>query len=229
MANIKLVVFDVAGTTATDDGLVVRAFRNAMTIRGAAEGLVLENNIRYVQETMGQRKMDVFLHITQGNQAAANTLHEIFIAQYNELVAKGELSEFDGISPLFATLRAQGIGVAVTTGFPRILLNSILKSLEWRDRLDVSVAADEVAQGRPSPDMIFRAMDLFSNLENIDIAPEEVAVVGDTESDMRSGVTAGARFVVGVTSGAHTEAQLRAAGATHVLASATELLTVINS
>jgi phosphoglycolate phosphatase-like HAD superfamily hydrolase len=76
--------------------------------------------------------------------------------------------------------------------------------------------------------MIFRGMDLFSNLENIDIAPEEVAVVGDTESDMRSGVTAGARFVVGVTSGAHTEAQLRGAGATHVLASATELLTVIN-
>ena len=76
--------------------------------------------------------------------------------------------------------------------------------------------------------MIFRSIDLYSNLYDVQISPEEIAVVGDTQSDMQSGVAAGARYIVGVTSGAHDEAQLRSAGATHVLKSATQLLTVIN-
>jgi phosphonatase-like hydrolase len=229
MGQIKLVVFDVAGTTATDDGLVVLAFSRAMISQGAIPGSEeLSRNIAYVEETMGQRKMDVFMHITQGNQAAAEKLHENFIEQYNRLVEGGELEEFEGISGLFALLRAENIGIAITTGFPRQLLNAILRGLDWRERIDLSVASDEVNQGRPAPDMIFRSIDLYSNLYDVQISPEEIAVVGDTQSDMQSGVAAGARYIVGVTSGAHDEAQLRAAGATHVLKSATQLLTVIN-
>jgi phosphonatase-like hydrolase len=229
MAKIKLVVFDVAGTTATDDGLVVKAFAEAMIEQGAVRGSAeLAENIAYVEETMGQRKMDVFMHITGGNASEAEALHINFIEQYNALVANGELSEFEGISELFAALRADNVGVAITTGFPRQLLNAILKNLNWRDRIDVSVASDEVKFGRPSPDMIFRSVDVYANLSDQDIEPEEIAVVGDTESDMKSGVTAGAKYIIGVTSGAHSESQLKSAGATHVLDSATQLLTVIN-
>jgi phosphonatase-like hydrolase len=229
MGKIKLVVFDVAGTTATDDGLVVRAFNEAMIQRGAEPGsLELESHIAYVEETMGQRKMDVFLHITEGNSEEAEALHEEFVKEYESLVKNGELTEFEGVSDLFEKLRDRDIGVAITTGFPRELLNEILENLDWRYRIDLSVASDEVRQGRPAPDMIFRSLELYSNLSNQDVSPEEVAVVGDTDSDMRSGVTAGAAFVVGVTSGAHTAEQLKSAGATHVLESATQLLTLIN-
>ena len=229
MGKIKLVVFDVAGTTATDDGLVVKAFAEAMIEQGAIRGSqTLARNIAYVEETMGQRKMDVFMHITSGNVTEAEALHANFIEQYNSLVSNGDLSEFEGISELFAALRADDVGVAITTGFPRQLLNAILKSLNWRDRIDVSVASDEVKLGRPAPDMIFRSVDVYANLSDQDIEPEEIAVVGDTESDMQSGVAAGAKFIIGVTSGAHSQSQLKGAGATHVLESATQLLTVIN-
>lgn len=230
MGKIKLVVFDVAGTTATDDGLVVKAFTEAMIEQGAVRGSqALKLKISYVEKTMGQRKMDVFLHITRGNHEEAQALHDNFIEQYNNLVSKGELKEFDGISELFFALRSNDIGVAITTGFPRTLLNAILKNLEWRDRIDLSVASDEVAHGRPAPDMIFRSIELYANLSDQDISPEEIAVVGDTRSDMQSAVTAGARYAIGVTSGAHSEEELRSAGATHVLKSATDLLTVINN
>jgi phosphoglycolate phosphatase-like HAD superfamily hydrolase len=45
---------------------------------------------------------------------------------------------------------------------------------------------------------------------------------------MQSGVTAGAQFIVGVTSGAHTKDELFEAGATSVIDLATKLLTVVN-
>ena len=229
MGDIKLVVFDVAGTTAKDDGLVVKAFREAMIQQGVERGSdELVKMVDYVEETMGQRKMDVFMHLCEGNAIAAAATHEIFIEQYNNLVANGELEEFDGISQLFATLRATNIGVAITTGFPRELLSSILNDLDWRERIDLSVASDEVAAGRPAPDMILRSIDLYRNLSNQEIEPSNVMVVGDTQSDMQSGVAAGARYIVGVTSGAHDELQLKTAGATHVFDGAAQLLTLVN-
>ena len=229
MGDIKLVVFDVAGTTAKDDGLVVKAFREAMIQQGVErDSDELEKMVDYVEETMGQRKMDVFMHLCEGNAIAAAATHEIFIEQYNNLVANGELEEFDGISQLFATLRATNIGVAITTGFPRELLSSILNDLDWRERIDLSVASDEVAAGRPAPDMILRSIDLYRNLSNQEIEPSNVMVVGDTQSDMQSGVAAGARYIVGVTSGAHDELQLKTAGATHVFDGAAQLLTLVN-
>ncbi len=229
MGDIKLVVFDVAGTTAKDDGLVVKAFGEAMIQQGVErDSDELAKMVDYVEETMGQRKMDVFMHLCEGNAIAAAATHEIFIEQYNNLVANGELEEFDGISQLFATLRATNIGVAITTGFPRELLSSILNDLDWRERIDLSVASDEVAAGRPAPDMILRTIDLYRNLSNQEIEPSNVMVVGDTQSDMQSGVAAGARYIVGVTSGAHDELQLKTAGATHVFDGAAQLLTLVN-
>lgn len=229
MGDIKLVVFDVAGTTAKDDGLVVKAFREAMIQQGVErDSDELAKMVDYVEETMGQRKMDVFMHLCEGNAIAAAATHEIFIEQYNNLVANGELEEFDGISQLFATLRATNIGVAITTGFPRELLSSILNDLDWRERIDLSVASDEVAAGRPAPDMILCSIDLYRNLSNQEIEPSNVMVVGDTQSDMQSGVAAGARYIVGVTSGAHDELQLKTAGATHVFDGAAQLLTLVN-
>ncbi|MEI6120629.1 MAG: HAD hydrolase-like protein [Actinomycetes bacterium] len=229
MGDIKLVVFDVAGTTAKDDGLVVKAFREAMIQQGVErDSDELAKMVDYVEETMGQRKMDVFMHLCEGNAIAAAATHEIFIEQYNNLVANGELEEFDGISQLFATLRATNIGVAITTGFPRELLSSILNDLDWRERIDLSVASDEVAAGRPAPDMILRSIDLYRNLSNQEIEPSNVIVVGDTQSDMQSGVAAGARYIVGVTSGAHDQVQLQAAGATHIFDGAAQLLTLVN-
>lgn len=48
-------------------------------------------------------------------------------------------------------------------------------------------------------------------------------VVGDTASDMASGVAAGAGHVIGVLTGVHGMAELQAAGAHQVIASVADL------
>ena len=97
MGIVDLVIFDIAGTTAQDDGLVVRAFQEAMI----AEGLERSSNqlksmTDYVNETMGQRKIDVFRTLCHGNQTQAERAHGRFILNYNELVEQGELKEIPG-------------------------------------------------------------------------------------------------------------------------------------
>ncbi len=227
MSDIRLVVLDVAGTTAQDDGLVVRAFQNAMEPENPTPD-ELAVMTEYVVATMGQRKIDVFMHLCNGDVEAAHRAHERFVTSYTDLVAEGELKEFDGVSDFFRELRKRGIGVGISTGFPREILDPIIYSLGWTDLIDVSVAASEVVAGRPAPDMIFRAIDLYNKTNNLDVSAAEVAVAGDTEADMKAGVTAGAAIVLGVTSGAQSEDELRAGGATDISASVISLLTLLN-
>ena len=55
MGLVDLVVFDIAGTTAQDDGLVVRAFQEAIIAEGLQRSSnQLESMTDYVNETMGQ-------------------------------------------------------------------------------------------------------------------------------------------------------------------------------
>ena len=74
-------------------------------------------------------------------------------------------------------------------------------------------------RGRPYPDMILTCV-LRLGIDDV----RAVAVAGDTESDIRSGLAAGASIVAGVLTGAHDRDRLLAAGATHVLDSVAELV-----
>jgi len=229
MGQVKLVTFDVAGTTAQDDGLVVKAATRAMEFIGVEPGsATMMDVVDYVNATMGQRKIDVFMHLCNDDVDKAEQAHDIFIEAYISFVKSGDLAEFDGISQLFRDLKKLGIGIAITTGFPREILDPIIENLKWENLIDVSVAASEVAAGRPAPDMIFKSIAEWNRINSSQITADEVVVVGDTESDVKSGLAAGVAQSVGVLSGAHVQDQLERAGATSVIQSATQLLTLIN-
>jgi phosphonatase-like hydrolase len=226
MGEIKLVVLDVAGTTAQDDGLVVQAFQIAMEPTNPSETQLAEMT-EYVLATMGQRKIDVFTHLCDGDKDAAFEAHERFVTSYTDLVAEGLLKEFDGVSDFFRELRKRGVGIGITTGFPREILDPIIFELAWSELIDVSVAASEVNSGRPAPDMIFRSVEMYNKLRSLAVQLSEVAVAGDTESDMKAGVSAGVPVILGVTSGAHSAEELRLAGATEVSSTVLTLLNLI--
>ena len=228
MEPIKLAVFDVAGTTAKDAGLVVEAFVTAAEALGVKRDTTrMADMVDYVNATMGQRKIDVFLHLFEGNLAKAELAHENFVSAYQELTKSGKLEEFEGVSAMFAELKSRGIGVALTTGFPRDILDSIINSLGWNDLIDVSVAASEVPLGRPAPDMIYECLKMYNKLTNSTCTSSNLVVLGDTRSDIESGVAAQASLIMGIDSGTHSANALFEAGATHVLNSATQLLTYL--
>jgi len=224
--EIKLAVLDVAGTTAADDGLVVRAFQVAMEPLDPTPEELAEMT-SYVESTMGQRKIDVFRHLCKGDEESAFEAHERFVTSYTDLVAEGQMHEFAGVSEFFKELRNRGIGISLTSGFPREIFDPILFELGWLELIDFSVAASEVKDGRPAPDMILRSIELYNEKTGQSITPDQVVVAGDTDSDMKAGVAAGVRVVLGVTSGAHNAEQLTQAGATHISASVLSLSELI--
>jgi phosphoglycolate phosphatase len=78
------------------------------------------------------------------------------------------------------------------------------------------VALEHVAKVKPDAEPVLKAC------AQLGVPPEQAVMVGDTPDDMRAGRAAGA-MAVGVTTGAHSAAVLREAGAHAVLDSLAEL------
>lgn len=218
MTRIETVVLDMAGTTVRDEGLVLGAFERAWDLlHGAAGPARREEAISYVVATMGQSKIEVFRELVE--EDAAHTLNAAFEKALDELIADGAVSPIPGAEETLRALRSEGRSVVLTTGFSRTTAEAILRSLGWQELADAVITPAEAGRGRPAPDL-----NLVAALRTRVSSVSALAVVGDTESDARSGVNAGAGLVVAVLTGGHASADgLRAAGAEHVLASVAEL------
>ena len=218
-ARISLVVFDMAGTTVEDSGLVQQSFLAADQHAGLSKSEAdRAEMLRYVSETMGQSKIVVFRHLARGNEEQAQTANKEFERCYAQLVAEGNSSPIAGVESVFAALRADGIKTALTTGFAKPTQLAIIDALGWQDLADVVLCPGPGVRGRPYPDMPLTAL-MQSEAESV----RSMVVVGDTSSDVVSGVRAGARASVGVLTGAHDRTRLRDAGATHILDSVADL------
>jgi phosphoglycolate phosphatase len=209
--EIRLACLDMAGTTVADDGLVLAAFGAALDALGVTQPGERSRMTTYVVDTMGESKITVFRALFPGEEAAAQEGNAAFETAYGERISLTRA--LPGAVETFGRLRADGVKVALSTGFSRPTVDALLEHLGWNGLIDLSITPGEVGgRGRPHPDMILAAA---SRLGVED--PRAVAVVGDTASDIRSGLAAGATIVAGVLTGAHDRSTLTEAGATRVL------------
>lgn len=221
--DIELVVLDMAGTTVADDGLVIQAFTAAVGAVGVAPGSAeFERMLAYVKETMGQSKIVVFRALLGGDEERAQLANAAFEERYGQLIQSGHCTPIDGAEETIRALRAQGRKVAFTTGFGRDTQDAILTALGWEHLADVALTPEDAGRGRPFPDLVLAAV-LRTQASDV----RKVAVVGDTPSDMLTGLRAGASIVAGVLTGAGDKHELESAGATHVLNSVAELPSIL--
>jgi phosphonatase-like hydrolase len=214
-----LVVLDLVCTTVQADDAVPRAFAEAV----AAEGLTL--TAAQIQSVRGATKRLALAQLLPdgpGHALRVERAYGRFQARLRTAYAPGTVAEVPGAAAAIARLRAVGVKVALNTGFDRALTRHLLEALGWSEIADVVVCGDEVAAGRPAPDLIERAM-MTTGVD----APDRVANVGDTALDLRAGAAAGVRWNIGVWSGAHGRATLGAAPHTHLCASVAEVPAIL--
>ncbi|MEU3459830.1 phosphonatase-like hydrolase [Streptomyces sp. NPDC006733] len=217
--GIGLVVLDMAGTTVADGGLVEQAFSRAAERLGVEPGSAdHEKKLDYVRATMGESKITVFRALF-GDEETAQRGNAAFETAYAELVDGGRCAPLPGAAETIGRLRADGRTVVLTTGFSRTTQDAILDALGWRDIADLTLCPADAGRGRPYPDLVLAALLRTGAADDV----REIAVAGDTSYDMLCGRRSGAALVAGVLTGAHDEAALREAGATHVLASVADL------
>lgn len=224
MHTLKLIVFDVAGTTVSDDDNAV-AGRVCDALR-AAGVTVAEADVDSVMGMPKPLGIRTLLERARGSVPDIHESQRIHAGFQRRMIehyrSAATVRALPGAEELFAVLRERGVAVALDTGFDRLTLDTIIARLGWADQIDVSVASDEVEHGRPAPDMIRSAMAAVG----VDDA-RQVGKVGDSVSDIEQGIAAGCGMVAAVLS-ARTRPVIDQYPGVHPIGTLGELIPIID-
>ncbi len=213
--TVELICFDMAGTTVSDQGLVLEAFRRTIDELGVVGDEAMKAEA-YVIETMGQSKIDVFSTLFDDRAQQANEAFERhFVLAADEV----GVSEVPGARETVETLKGRGISVALTTGFSPATREALIDILGWSELFGLRVSPADAGRGRPAPDMV-----LLCALRARVSAVQTIMVVGDTAADMQAGRRAGVGHCVGVLTGTDEQPRLVASGADVVVDSVADLV-----
>jgi len=224
----KLVVFDMAGTTVEDKDNVHEALIKGFELNNFKIDRADANSVMGYPKPVAIRTLLEQKFKTKENTGElVSKIHGTFV---NEMINfyknDPSVKSKKNAEETFKKLREKGIKVGIDTGFSRDIADTIFDRLKWKENnlIDYTVTSDEVNNGRPYPDMIFKFMkDL--NITSAD----EIAKVGDTVSDLQEGTSAGCKYVIGITTGAYTRAALEPEKHTHLVDDLLEVVDIVTS
>lgn len=222
--KITMVVFDMAGTTVDEGNVVYRTLHKA--IEKICPSVSFEDVLKL---GAGKEKLQAIRETLSGSNISLNeaTIQEIFndflglldMAYANLIVIPTNNTE-----RLFNELRTKDIKVVLNTGYNTVTAISLLNKLNWVKgvQYDLLVTSSDVSNNRPMPDMILYAMD------KLDITDASTVIkVGDSTIDIEEGRNAGCKYNIGVTTGAHTKAQLESANPDYIFDNIYDLVSVL--
>jgi phosphonatase-like hydrolase len=222
---IKMVVFDMAGTSVDEDNVVYKTLRQVINEAGYNFSLEQVLEVGAGKEKLQAIKDIINLNAKPQEDKLAEKLYVIFDKALAIAYDTIELKPQEGATDLFKTLKEKNIRVVLNTGYNEATARGILKKLYWREgeQIDSLVTATDVSNNRPQPDMILLAMKRFGITD-----AKEVAKIGDSIIDIEEGRNAGCGLSIGITTGAHTAAQLATANPDFIIHHLVELLPIIN-
>jgi len=207
--HFDLIAFDWDGTLFDSTKIIIRCIQEAVRDVGGtvptaeAAGYVIGLGLR---------------------QALAHAAPDVPVEKYPALSERyqhhyaahaDDLSLFDGVLPMLASLKARGHLLAVATGKSRRGLDDALRRVELKGVFDGSRTADETA-GKPNPLMLIELMREFG------VVASRTLMVGDTTHDLQMAVNASCSSI-GVSYGAHEPQAFAALKPLHVAHSARDL------
>ncbi len=221
---IKMVVFDMAGTTVDEDNLVYKTMLS--TINRAGYSITLHE---VLFEAAGKEKMKAIQDIFTSRKCPLD--HGLLSSIYSSFLKELETAYFDypfkphaGAEEIFSFLRERNILVVLNTGYSSIMAFDILAKLKWNIGRVVNdlITSSDVSHQRPDPSMIFLAMERFHLKNSI-----EIIKVGDSIVDIEEGKNAGCGITIGITTGAQTYEQLLTAKPDKIIDKLLDLIPII--
>lgn len=223
--DIKLLVFDLAGTTVDDSvegvPLVAVAMRETFEKHGYDIDVEIVNKYRGMEKREAIQCILNDLH-KQSNTTPTNDVEVIF-KDFKYFLNKHLSSiknEIPGTTDVFRKLKSAGMKIAVGSGFPHSVVEAIVSTLNWTELVDYLSSAEKAGHGRPHPAMIHSAMKFFGISD-----PRSVVKVGDTKIDVQEGKNAGC-WTVSVLTGTQTRKFIKESNPDFIINSIADLVDI---
>ncbi|MET0405687.1 MAG: HAD family hydrolase [Cystobacter sp.] len=194
-------IFDLDGTLVDTPRAIVETFTAAFATLGVAS-----REPAAIRATIGLPLEKAFSHllgvpvddaqVSQGVKQYQVLFKEIVLPRAEGLV-------FPGVVQGLASLRSEGITLAVATSKFYASADALLKAAGIREPFSMVLGADQVTRPKPHPEMGQRIM------RELGVSSEHAVMVGDTTHDLQMARAAGMRSVA-VTYGVHSVRELQA-------------------
>lgn len=194
----KAVIFDIDGTIVDNMHLHAEAF-GIFAERHGLPALTPGDRARLD----GRRNSEIFPILFKRDVAREEWLQyeEEKEGLYREL-SRGRLTPMPGLQPLIEKLKADGIAVALATSAPEPNVTHTLRELDLAASFPIIVRGDQVARGKPAPDVFIEAA------RQLGVPPAQCLVFEDAPMGVVAAQAAGMPVVALTTSfsAAHFEA-----------------------
>lgn len=179
----KLIIFDMDGTLVNSS-------------------ITIANAINYVRKNLGFEPMDSKKILTLVNDHTINPAqvfyhakafdkdHEKWFSEYYTKNHENELVLYDEIKELLFTLKNRGKKLAVATNAYRGSTIESLTHLDVYTLFDAIACYDDVLQGKPHPDMLYKLLD------ELDINEKEAIFIGDGSRDEMAAKAANIDYIM---------------------------------
>lgn len=195
MSPYRLVVFDWDGTLMDSADQIVHCMQ-----RGAEEAGMPVCSPEAIRHIIGLALPEALAELYPGHTTSDHQRVRERYAHHFIRGSGGHAEFFPGVPDLLDELGRQHL-LAVATGKNRPGLDRVLERMGMTGFFHATRTADETAS-KPDPRMLLELM------EQLDVAPEQVLMIGDTSYDLEMARNAGVDRV-GVTWGVHDESILR--------------------
>ena len=179
----KLIIFDMDGTLVNSS-------------------ITIANAINHVRKNLGFEPMDSKKILTLVNDHTINPAqvfyhakafdkdHEKWFSEYYTKNHENELVLYDEIKELLFTLKNRGKKLAVATNAYRGSTIESLTHLDVYTLFDAIACYDDVLQGKPHPDMLYKLLD------ELDINEKEAIFIGDGSRDEMAAKAANIDYIM---------------------------------
>lgn len=183
-ATIRGVVFDLDGLMFNTEDVFHLTGTELLRRRGKRATPELFHAMMGRRASEGFRAMIELMDLTESIEELKIESEAIF----NELI-DDHLAPMPGLLDLLDLIDSRGLPKGVATSSDRAYLNRILGRFDLLDRFDDTLTAEDVAEGKPHPEIYLTAAD------RLRVDPPEMLVLEDSENGTRAAAAAGAYII----------------------------------
>jgi HAD superfamily hydrolase (TIGR01509 family) len=214
---LRGVIFDIDGTLVDSNDAHANAWVDTFAEAGydvpfdVVRPLIGMGGDKLLPKTIGLK------HDSKEGKALGSRRSEVFREKYLP-----GLRALSGSRALVERVRRDGLKPVVATSAKEEEVKGLLKAAEVADLMEEKATASDAKRSKPDPDIVEAA------IEQSEIAPAELVMIGDTPYDVEAATRAGVR-IIGFRSGGWKDADLAGAveiydGPAHLLATYTTSL-----
>ena len=211
----KLCIFDLDGTTADSVGAIAHTANQCLELYG-----LKANPVEDYKLFAGEGQYELIKRALKAAGDKELKLYEQVMPKYIELFKTGciyNVKSYPGVIEMLKEMKQKEIKLAILSNKQNDNTVNVVEKIFGKGFFDVILGQKDTHNRKPSPEGAFILMEAFK------VKPEECLYVGDTATDMETGINAGIN-TVGVTWGFRTRKELAFAKAKYIVDEPKEIL-----